>query len=148
MDELIQQDSLLSKQYQQVTSVDGIGKQVAIQVLIVTKGFSTFNDPRKFCCHAGVAPFAYLSGSSQRTRWRVSHRANKRLKQLLHMAALSAIRIEGELRNYFLRKVAEGKNKMTVINAVRAKLIHRIFAVIKNNTTYEKNYFKISLEKP
>ena len=47
---------------------------------------------------------------------------------------------EGELRNYYLRKVAEGKNKMAVLNAVRAKLVLRMFAVIKNNCAYEKNY--------
>ncbi|RYD69603.1 MAG: IS110 family transposase, partial [Sphingobacteriales bacterium] len=28
-------------------------------------------------------------------------------------------------------------NKMSVINAVRNKIIHRIFAVIKNQTTYQ-----------
>jgi hypothetical protein len=39
-----------------------------------------------------------------------------------------------------LGKVAEGKNKMPVINAVRAKLVMRMFAVIKNNIFYEKNY--------
>jgi hypothetical protein len=29
---------------------------------------------------------------------------------------------------------------MSVINAVRAKLVMRMFAVIKNNRFYEKNY--------
>jgi hypothetical protein len=41
------------------------------------------------------------------------------------MAALSAIKMQGEFRDYFERKVAEGKNKMTVINAVRAKIFNR-----------------------
>jgi transposase len=44
------------------------------------------------------------------------------------------------LREYYLRKVAEGKNKMTVLNAVRAKLVYRMFAVIRDNKFYEKNY--------
>ncbi|MDR0728788.1 MAG: IS110 family transposase, partial [Prevotellaceae bacterium] len=57
------------------------------------------------------------------------------------MAALSvATRTKGELHDYYIRKVAEGKNKMLVINAVRAKLVMRMFAVIKNNCFYEKNY--------
>ena len=47
---------------------------------------------------------------------------------------------EGELRDYYLRKVEEGKNKMAVLNAVRAKLVLRMFAVIKNNCAYQKNY--------
>jgi hypothetical protein len=57
------------------------------------------------------------------------------------MAALSAaIGMKGELNDCYLRKVAEGKNKMLVINAVRAKLVMRMFAVIKNNNFYGKNY--------
>lgn len=56
------------------------------------------------------------------------------------MAALSAISAKGEFREYFLRKVAEGKNKMSVINAVRSKLVHRIFAFIRDNRLYSKEY--------
>lgn len=138
--ELITSNPVLVQQFDQLTSIDGIGKQTAIQTIIATQGFTAFSDPRKFCCHAGVAPFAYLSGSSQKTSWRVSHKANKNLKKLFHMAALSAITMEGELKEYYLRKVMEGKNKMLVINAVRAKLIHRAFAVIRDNRKYEKNY--------
>ncbi len=59
------------------------------------------------------------------------------MKQLLHMAAVGIIaHKKGELYDYYLRKVATGKNKMTVINAMRAKLIARMFAIIKNDTYY------------
>ncbi|MDV3929007.1 IS110 family transposase, partial [Elizabethkingia anophelis] len=40
---------------------------------------------------------------------------------------------------YYHRKVQEGKNKMAVLNAVRNKIIHRIYAIIKNNSVYENN---------
>ena len=54
------------------------------------------------------------------------------------MAALSVIRKKsGDLKTYFERKVVEGKNKMTVLNAVRAKLVARMFSVIKNNRIYQ-----------
>ena len=66
--------------------------------------------------------------------------ANKNMKRLLHMAALSSIRIQGDLKDYYTRKVAEGKNKMSVINAIRNKLILRIFACVKENRKYEKIY--------
>jgi hypothetical protein len=57
------------------------------------------------------------------------------------MAALSAaIRMKGELNDCYLRKVAEDKNKMLVISAVRIKLVMHIFAVIKNNNFHEKNH--------
>jgi transposase len=112
----------------------------AINTIVATRAFTKFNDPRKFACHAGVAPFNYSSGTSIRSKWKVSHRANKKLKKLFHMAALSAIQAPGELKDYYTRKTNEGKNKMTVINAIRAKIIHRIFAVIRNNQEYDKNY--------
>lgn len=140
IDKIIKSDLKLAHQYKLITSVSGAGKQVAINTIVATQGFTKFNNPRKFACHAGVAPFNYSSGSSIRSKWKVSQRANKKLKKLFHMAALSAIQAPGELREYYLRKVEGGKNKMTVINAVRAKIIHRIFAVIRNNNIYEKNY--------
>lgn len=137
--ELIDSDPDCKRQYQLLTSIDGIGKQVAIHTIIETKGFTRFTDPRKFACHAGVAPFKYFSGTSIRSANKVSHRANKTLKKLLHMAALSVIRMQNELRTYYDRKVAEGKNKMSVINAIRAKLIARMFAIINKNSGYIKN---------
>jgi hypothetical protein len=88
-----------------------------------------------------VAPFKYDSGSPVRSRSKVSSRADKSIKALLHIVALSvATRTKGELNDYYLRKVSEGKNKMPVINTVRAKPVMRMFAVIKNNSLYEKNY--------
>ena len=54
------------------------------------------------------------------------------------MAAVAiAHKKTGDLKTYFERKVAEGKNKMTVLNAVRAKLVARMFAVIRNNLVYQ-----------
>ena len=62
------------------------------------------------------------------------------LKKLLHLAAMSAIQYCEELKAFYQRKVAEGKNKMSVINAVRNKLISRIFACIKNKRKYQKDF--------
>jgi transposase len=66
--------------------------------------------------------------------------ANKQVKMLLHMAAMSAASFDNEIRTYFERKVAEGKNKMAILNSIRNKLILRIFACVKENRKYEKIY--------
>jgi transposase len=63
-------------------------------------------------------------------------RANKTLKTALHVCAISAIRRLGEMRSYFDRKVKEGKNKMSILNAIRNKLLQRIFACVKAQRTY------------
>jgi transposase len=132
----------LARQKEILVSVGGVGDKVATETIIATQGFTKFGSGRQFSCHVGVAPFSFESGTSQRSRRKVSNRANKDLKTLFHMAALSAIRMKGELRDYFERKVAEGKNKMTVLNAVRAKIINRIFALIREDRKYEKSYIK------
>ena len=138
---IMESDETLSNQHKLLCSVDGVGEQTAVKMIVETNAFQDFTNPRKFCCHAGVAPFSYTSGSSQRSKNRVSHRADKSIKVLLHMAALiAATRMNGELHEYYLRKVAEGKNKMSVLNAVRAKLVYRMFAVIRNKQAYQKNY--------
>jgi len=138
---LISTDDFLSHQHKLLCSIDGIGDKTAVKMIAETNGFRDFDDPRKFCCHAGVAPFTYQSGSSRHSRSRVSHRADKSIKVLLHLAALcAATKMKGELHVYYQRKVSEGKNKMSVLNAVRAKLVHRMFAVIRENKLYEKNY--------
>lgn len=139
---LLESSEKLAEQKAILTSIDGIGDQVALHTIVATSAFSKFESGRKFACHVGVAPFAFESGTSQRSRRKVSFRANMDLKKLFHMAALSAIKMTGEFKDYFDRKVAEGKNKMTVINAVRAKLINTIFALIRDNRKYEKNYTK------
>ena len=138
---IMESDETLSNQHKLLCSVDGVGEQTAVKMIIETNAFQDFTNPRKFCYHAGVAPFSYTSGSSQRSKSRVSHRADKSIKVLLHMAALiAATRMNGELHEYYIRKVAEGKNKMSVLNAVRAKLVYRMFVVIRNEKAYEKNY--------
>ncbi|QJD79663.1 IS110 family RNA-guided transposase [Spirosoma rhododendri] len=137
---LIEADPRLSQLFELVVSVTGIGTATATEIVIATNEMKTITDPKKMACHAGVAPFSYQSGSSVRGRPGVSQHARKRLKSLFHLGAMSAIRAKGELQDYYQRKVKEGKNKMLVLNAVRNKLIHRVYAVVAKGEKYDKNY--------
>lgn len=138
--ELLGSDGRLARQAEVVTSIPGFGIVIASKLIEVTKGFTRLTDPRQLACYAGVAPFEHSSGTSVKGRTRVSHLANKDIKKMLHLAALVTIRKGNIMHGYFQRKVAEGKNKMSVINAVRNKLIHILLACIKNDTIYDKNY--------
>jgi transposase len=138
--QLIEQDGQLMNMYKLVKSVDGIGPVIAATVVVKTNEFRDFKDPKKFACQSGVAPFEHSSGSSIKGKTRVSHRADKSLKTLFHLAALSAINGKNDMKEYYQRKITQGKNKMVVINAIRNKLIERIFAVVKRGTPYVKNY--------
>jgi len=138
--DLIKSDASLKHLFEIVTSVDGVGKVVACEMIVTTNEFKSIDAPKKYSCYAGVVPFEHSSGSSIRGKSKVSNFANKNSKRLIHMAAMSIIRYSGELRTYWLRKLAEGKNKMVVLNAIRNKLIHRVFAVVKRGEKFERFY--------
>ena len=136
--QLIDQDPGFKRNFDLITSIVGVGEVIATTIIAATHNFCCFKDPRKFACHAGVAPFPHTSGSSIRGKTKTSKMANKAIKTLLHQGARSAILNDPQLKKYYQRKIAEGKNGMSVINAVCFKLITRIFAVIKRDSPYVK----------
>jgi transposase len=141
LDRIVRSDHELLLRINLVTSVKGIGKITALYLLVYTNNFQQYSTGKQLACYCGVVPFAHQSGTSVNKRARVSFMANKNLKRLLHLCALSAIRYNLECSKYYERKIMEGKNKMSVINAVRNKLILRIAAVVKRGTPYVEEIF-------
>lgn len=140
MREIIKQEPKLKRQFELIKSIKGVGEKTAIYFIVATKGFKAFTSARKLACYAGVAPFEYSSGSSIRGATKVNHMADKTMKSLLQMCALSAVNHDAQLKAYYLRKQEEGKNKMLVLNNVRCKIIGRIFAVIKRDSPFIDTY--------
>ena len=126
--------------YKLIKSVRGVGPVIARYLIIFTENFTRFANHRKFACYAGIAPFEYASGTSVKGRTRVHPCANKQLKSLLNMAAMNAIQMAGEYKQYYLRRQKEGKNNMSTLNIIRNKLLSRIFAVVKRQTPYVDLY--------
>ncbi len=137
---LLKTDSELNQLYELITSITGVGMQTAIYLIVHTMGFTTFSNSRELACYCGVAPFSKKSGTSLNGKSKVSNIANKKLKTLLHMCALNAIRYDVGLKAYYERKINQGKHKMKVINNVRNKLIQRIWAVTSKQELYNPNF--------
>lgn len=144
IEELAANDERIAHQTELLRSIDGIGKWIALYMVVSTNCFTRFENARQFNCYAGLAPFVYTSGKSIHSKARVSQRANKQLKALLHLAALSAATHmkSGEYKEYYERRCAEGKHPMCVLNVVRAKLVGRMFAVIRRDEKYSRNYVR------
>ena len=124
------------RKYELLRSVPGVGLVLAAYLLATTDGFLRFPTARSLACQAGVVPYDHSSGTSVKGKPRISRQADKELKTLLHMSTLGLLQQPGELRSYYLRKVEEGKPKMSVVNALRNKLIHRIYAVLDRGEAY------------
>ena len=140
IESIIRSDENLTRLNKLITSINGVGLITSSAIIVRTNEFKDFTEPKKFACTAGVAPFEHTSGKSVKGKTRVSHFAHKDLKRLLHMCAVGCISRKGELRSYYDRKIAQGKNKMSVLNAIRNKIVHRAFAVVRDNVMYQKDY--------
>jgi transposase len=138
--ELVRGDQTVKSQYRSASSVVGVGQITALNMIVSTGEFNRITEPKRFACYAGVAPFAHTSGTSIRGKTRVSKMANVNMKTLLTMGAMSAVQHDTELKIYHERKKAEGKNYWSVINAVRNKLITRVFCCVKEQKLYQKKY--------
>ena len=142
MEMIAESDETIKHQMELLVSIDGVGKKLAVNMIVITECFSRFDNARQFNCYAGLAPFQYTSGKSIYSKSRVSQRANKHIKSLLHLCAVSAgTRMSnGEYREYYERRKQEGKHPMCIINVIRAKIVSRMFAVIKRDSIYTKNH--------
>jgi transposase len=133
---IVLSNQTIKQQFDLIQTIPGVGPQTATYLIICTKCLSAFSDWRKLACYAGVAPFEYSSGSSIIARTKVHHLADKQLKSLLNMCALNIKRNDKDVKQYYERKTNEGKNPMLVMNAIRCKIISRVFAVVSRNTPY------------
>ncbi len=130
----------LKVKYELATSVKSVGFVAATYLLVYTRGFTRFSNAKQLASFAGIAPFEFSSGSSLRGRTKVHPMANKTLKTILHMCAVSSVRNNPEMKAYYIRKVRQGKNKMLVLNAIRNKIVGRVFSCVKNQRTYKIDY--------
>ncbi|MBA7534728.1 IS110 family transposase ISCaa7 [subsurface metagenome] len=134
--ELIETDPQMKKNFELATSVKGIGFVIAAFMLVTTNNFTSFENGRKYACYSGIAPFEYTSGASIKGRSKVSHLGNKTIKTLLSNGANSASKWDPQLKAYYKRKEAEGKDHKLIMNSISCKLVNRVFAVVKRQTPY------------
>lgn len=136
MQKILKDSPAILNNYKLLKTVPGIGHLNAVYLICCTNNFTLKISGKQLACYAGVVPFEHSSGSSIKGKHRVHRMANKDLKRLLHLSAMAAIQYYPEFKTYFERKVAEGKNKMSVLNAIRNKIVLRAVAVINNQQPY------------
>jgi transposase len=133
---LMSKDESLQKNYELLNTLKGVGLVLSCQLLYHTSNFKRFDSWRQFSSYCGVAPFEHSSGTSIHRKNRIHHIGDRKMKTLLTLASVSAIQCDQELKQYYKKKVSEGKPKMVAINNVRNKILSRAFAVVKRGTPY------------
>ena len=136
MENIIKNEPDLKRNYDLLLSVKGVGTVNAIAMIIHTNNFESFENARKYACYVGVAPFGSISGTSFKGKPHVCSIGARILKSDLSMAPRSARIHDPQMKEYFERKTAQGKEFGVVMNAIKYKLIQRMFAVVKRGTPF------------
>ena len=137
MAQTIDSDAELKNNYQLLLTISGIGIVNAVNTIVATHNFKMFDNARQYASYIGVAPFEHTSGTSVRGKTHVEPGA-KMLKADLTGAVRTCINHDKEIQKYYERKIAEGKSYGVVANAIKFKLLLRMFAVIKRGTPFVK----------
>ena len=132
----IESDESISKNYSLLLSIKGIGMINAVTTIIATGNFTRFKNARQYAKFCSVMPLTRQSGTSVRGGVHVSKMGHKEIKATLTEAARSSILCDGDIASYYQRKRDEGKSYGVVMNAVKFKLICRMFSVIKRQEPY------------
>lgn len=133
---LIVENREIQTNYKLLLSVPGIGHFTAVYLIGCTNNFAGKISGKQLASYAGVVPFEYTSGISVRGRKKVHPMANKELKKMLYMCAMSAMQHCPEFKRYYERKAKEGKHGWSIMNAIKNKIVLRAVAVVNKQSPY------------
>ncbi len=145
---VIDQDDDLQQQFDILTAITGIGRRSAILLLTELAVLDPTMTVKQLVAHAGLDPRAFESGTSVKKPARISKVGNARLRAILYMNAISAIRHDRGARLFFAQMVARGKKRMQAVVAVMRKLLHGIWIVLQRRVRFDSSVlFAASLAK-
>ena len=134
--EIIEAEAPIKKNFELLNSIPGIGLINALVTIISTGNFTRFQTARQYAKFGCVSPLTNQSGISVKGSDHVSRAGHSEIKSVLTEGARCAINRDAQLKAYYERKRAQGKSHGCIMNAVKFKLICRMFAVIKRQTPH------------
>jgi transposase len=137
--EVVHHDDDLREQYGALLTARGIGKRSAILLLTELAVLDPTMTVRQLVAYAGLDPREYESGTSVHKPARISKVGNARLRAILYMNAISAIRHDRGAKLFFAKLVARGKKRMQAVVAVMRKLLHGIWIVLQRRVAFDNS---------
>jgi transposase len=139
-------DTIVQQHYrelqQRLTSIPGLGKKTIITLIVVTEGFTRFENHKQLSAYFGLSPRIYQSGSSIKGRAAICKMGMSRVRAMLYLCSWSAVKYNEGCRQFYQRLLQKNKSKQLALIAVSNKLIKQAFAIAKNNSMYDPNYQK------
>ena len=124
------------RQMELLTSIKGIGENIASALIMATGGFTYFSNAKQISRFLGLCPTYQQSGTSVNIKGHINRNGDTHLRSQLYIAAMSALRCNAACKETFDRLIAKGKSGKVAIIAVANKLIRQMFAVVTYNRPY------------
>ncbi|WP_419788923.1 IS110 family transposase [Mucilaginibacter sp. FT3.2] len=121
-------------------SIPGIGKKTAMMLIVLSGGFSRFDDHRKLSSYIGICPRIFDSGTSVKGKQRICKMGMSRIRAMLYVCTWSAKSCNRSCKELYDRLIAKGKAKKQALIAVANKLLKQAFAIATQKTKYNENY--------
>ena len=100
--------------------IRGIGPIGAAIILGAVGDITRFPTPGHFASYNATAPIDASSGNH--SRHRLNPRGNRKLNHVLHIAAVTQLRYPCEGRDYYQKKLTEGKTSKEAIRALKRRI--------------------------
>ena len=105
--------------------IHGIGPVVAARILADVGDVARFADRNRFASWTGTAPLDASSG--EQNRHRLSRAGNRRVNHMIHIAAVTQLRLDTEGRAYYARKRAAGKKPAEALRCLKRRISDVIY---------------------
>jgi len=116
-------------------NIRGVGPIGAAIILGAVGDIARFPSPGHFASYNATAPIDASSG--ERKRHRLNPRGNRKLNHALHIAAVSQLRYPGAGRDYYDKKVAEGKTSKEAIRALKRRISDVVYRRLVADTRHQ-----------
>lgn len=141
MQEVVAKEKWLQLKIENICSIPGIGFITAMAIISETDGFNLIRNKKQVASYAGLDPMKKESGTSVKSKERISYKGNRNLRKAMHFPALAAIREkDSEYKQLFKRLVQRHGIKMKAIVAVQRKLLELAYILWKRDEKYNPEY--------
>ncbi len=131
-----EQVEVMARTDQKIETLPGCGQVTAAVILAEIKDANRFNSSPALAKYAGLSPRQRSSGQS--FHHQKTYSGNRRLNAAIHRIALSQIGRRGcdTAKEYYQRKITEGKTKKQAITCLKRKLCDIIYLMLKKQEGY------------
>ena len=128
------------RQMELLTSIKGIGENIASALIMATGGFTYFSSAKQISRFLGLCPTYQQSGTSVNVKGHINRNGDTHLRSLLYVVAFASIRSNTACKETYERLRSRGKSGRVAIIAIANKLIRQAFAIVTNNRPYIDGY--------